>query len=226
VTVAFATTLARVSQSPGSNSNENELPVLLGSSQAQVVTAQNGLASIVPSAGSVGPCDVFITASAGVSIAQFQMESLAPIVPITIVPITIAPTAGPAQPGNSPAPALPRAHPSGTQAAPPQGVPELLFAVPEVAPSNPPASDSPEDAPPGDCSKSRADSASADPAPPCAKSNRAATEAPPKIVEAKGEIEVAPAPSSVEVQPPLASGSWQPADKRSCRVLAGDGFLP
>jgi hypothetical protein len=221
VTVAFATTLARVSQSPGSNSNENELPVLLGSSQAQVVTAQNGLASIVPSAGSVGPCDVFITASAGVSIAQFQMESLAPIVPIKIAPIT-----GPAQPGNSPAPALPRAHPSGTQAAPPQGVPELLFAVPEVAPSNPPASDSPEDAPPGDCSKSRADSASADPAPPCAKSNRAATEAHPKIAEAKVEIEVAPAADSVAVQPPLASGSWQPADRRSCRVLASDSPLP
>ncbi|MGA6988384.1 MAG: hypothetical protein WBZ01_20175 [Terriglobales bacterium] len=218
VTVAFATTLARVSQ----NSNENELPVLLGSSQAQVVTAQNGLAFIVPSAGSVGPCDVFIAASAGVSIAQFQLESLAPIVPITIAPIAV-----PARPGNNPAPAMPHAHPFGAQPAPPQSVPEL-FAVPEAAPSNPPGNDSPEDAPPGDCSKSRADSASADLAPPCKKSNRAATEAPPKIVDAKVEIEFAPAPSSDsdEVQPPLASASWQPADKRSCRVLAGDGLLP
>lgn len=69
VNVTFQTTLARVP--------ENGLPVLLGSSQAQVVSTQDGFASIVPSAESVGPCDVFITVSAGVSIAQVQMESVA-----------------------------------------------------------------------------------------------------------------------------------------------------
>src|SRR5208282_5338242 len=48
VNVTFATTLARVS--------ENGMPVLLGSSQVPVVSAQDGTAFIVPSAGSVGPC--------------------------------------------------------------------------------------------------------------------------------------------------------------------------
>ena len=72
VNVSFATTLARVS--------ENGMPVLLGSSQVPVATDQNGRASIVPSAGNVGPCDVFITVSAGQSTAQLQMESLAAIV--------------------------------------------------------------------------------------------------------------------------------------------------
>ena len=57
VNVTFQTTLARVP--------ENGMPVILGSSQTQVVSTQDGLASIVPSAGSVGPCDVFITVSAG-----------------------------------------------------------------------------------------------------------------------------------------------------------------
>jgi len=46
VNVTFKTTLARVS--------ENGLPVLLGSSQTQVVSTQEGLAFIVPSDGSVG----------------------------------------------------------------------------------------------------------------------------------------------------------------------------
>src|SRR5208282_712576 len=73
VNVAFQTTLARVP--------ENGMPVLLGSSAAQVMSAQDGLASIVPTVGSVGPCDVFITASAGRSTAQFQMASLPAIAP-------------------------------------------------------------------------------------------------------------------------------------------------
>jgi hypothetical protein len=72
VNITLKTTLARVP--------ENGMPVILGSSQAQVVSAQDGLASIVPSAGSVGPCEVFITVSAGQSTAQFQMESVAAIV--------------------------------------------------------------------------------------------------------------------------------------------------
>jgi intimin len=74
VSVTFATTLARAGLDNGG------VPIILGSLQAQVVTDQNGLATIVPSAGSVGPCDVFITISAGASTAQFQMESLAAIV--------------------------------------------------------------------------------------------------------------------------------------------------
>ena len=78
VNVIFNTTLARVDG--GSNGGGSGLPVLLGSSQAKVVSAQDGTASVVPSVGSVGPCDVFITVSAGQSSAQFQMESVAAIV--------------------------------------------------------------------------------------------------------------------------------------------------
>jgi hypothetical protein len=116
VNVGFATTLARVS--PG----ENGMPILLGSSQTQVVSAQDGTASIVPSAGSVGPCDVFITVIAGPSTAQFQMENLAAIVL--------------AQPNHIPAKAPParRERQFGAQTTTLQGVPDALFAVPEIAP--------------------------------------------------------------------------------------------
>jgi len=72
VNVTSLTTLARVP--------ENGMPVILGSSQMQVVSTQDGLASMVPSAGSVGPCDVFITVNAGSSTVQVQMENVAAIV--------------------------------------------------------------------------------------------------------------------------------------------------
>jgi len=75
VDVTFATTLTQLSSGQGGP------PVLLGSSQAEVATDQNGLASIVPSTENVGPCAVFITVSAGQSTAQLQMASLAAIVP-------------------------------------------------------------------------------------------------------------------------------------------------
>jgi len=115
VNVVFATTLARVSP------DSEGMPVVLGSSQAQVVSAQDGTVSIVPSAGSVGPCDVFITVSAGPSSAQLQMESLAAMVA--------------AQPESirARAPTAKRAPQFGAQTAAPQGVPEVLFAVPQGA---------------------------------------------------------------------------------------------
>ncbi len=72
VNVTFLTTLARVP--------EDGLPVILGSSQMQVVSTQDGLASMVPSAGDVGPCDVFMTVNAGSSTVQVQMENVAAIV--------------------------------------------------------------------------------------------------------------------------------------------------
>ena len=85
VNVTFETTLAQVSLSssgPGggdSSAGGDGLPVILGSSQMQVVTTPDGLASIQPSAGNVGPCDLFVVVSAGPAIAEFQMENLAPI---------------------------------------------------------------------------------------------------------------------------------------------------
>jgi hypothetical protein len=115
VNVTFATTLARVSL------DSEGMPVILGSSQAQVVSAQNGTASIVPSAGSVGPCDVFITVSAGPSTAQLQMENLAAIVPAQSESIRAR------------APTAERVPQFGAQTPAPQGAPDVLFAVPQGA---------------------------------------------------------------------------------------------
>ncbi len=104
VNITLKTTLARVP--------ENGMPVILGSSQAQVVSAQDGLASIVPSEGSVGPCEVFITVSAGQSTAQFQMESVAAIV------------SGPApKKGHPITPSAPRGRQFGAQPVVSQSVP-------------------------------------------------------------------------------------------------------
>ena len=229
VTVTFQTTLARVSP------DQNGVPVILGSSQTPFVTTQDGLALIVPSAGSVGPCDLFITVSAGASIAQFQMESLAAIVPITVL----------APPSNSQVqvPAAQRRPHFGAQSAPPQGALDVLFAVPEVAPANdPPAGDSP----PSDCAKSSTDAASADhpyaddggaassiPAasknsvsPPCTKSKPVELKASDNVVPVEIEVATTKAPAPAEAQPNPASSTWLPDDKRSCRVLAGDGPLP
>ena len=108
VNVTFAITLARVSLDHGG------LPIILGSSQVQVVTTQDGLASIVPSAGNVGPCAVFITVSAGASAAQFQMESLAAIVP---------PMPGSSRSGRPKAPIVGRGPEFASQAAASPGVP-------------------------------------------------------------------------------------------------------
>ena len=115
VNVIFATTLARVSL------DSEGMPVILGSSQAQVVSAQNGTASIVPSAGSVGPCDVFITVSAGPSTAQLQMENLSAIVPAQSESIRAR------------APTAERVPQFGAQTPAPQGAPDVLFAVPQGA---------------------------------------------------------------------------------------------
>jgi hypothetical protein len=132
VTVTFATTLARVSPDTGgppegdsvageSSVGENEMPVLLGSSQAQVVSTQDGLASMVPSAGSVGPCDVFISVSAGQSTTQLQMESVAAIV------------TGQQNNSRAKAPTGQRGPQFGAQTSAPQGLPDALFAVPQGA---------------------------------------------------------------------------------------------
>ena len=131
VNVTFATTLARTGPGPGGLPGGDSLvgsdgqPVLLGSSQTQVVTDQSGLASIVPSAENVGPCDVFIVVSAGHSSAQFQMENLAAIVPV------------PPRNIHSKDPGSPRLH-FGMQPVATQSVSEELFAVPQTIPLDDP----------------------------------------------------------------------------------------
>ncbi len=215
VNVTFETTLARVP--------ENGLPVILGSSQAQVVSTQEGLASILPSAGSVGPCDVLIMVSAGRSTAQFQMESVAGIVT--------------AQPKSSGAKAQTtrRSPQFNWQDSTPQGARQVLFAVPEGFSSNEPAADSPATA----CSDSSADDA-CDRGP--ASSSAAGNEGPvsptpakskpaearvPKKPRVRGESDRVPPIAASPVQTPSTPGSSsrRPEDKRSCRVLAEDGTL-
>jgi len=220
VNVIFKITLARVS--------ENGMPVILGSSQAQVVSTQDGLASIVPSAGSVGPCDVFIMVSAGQSAAQFQMESVA-----AIVPGSPSKNGPPKTPPASPGPQF------GVEAAASQSVPEMLFVFPQGDPINEPAVDSNASA----CPESPADEACRDwivqtavaspesensVPPPSARSRPAKPKGQKKVVPAESDVAPA-APSPVEnksnVSPSPSSTRWLPADKRSCRAMAGDGPL-
>ena len=217
VNVTFKTTLARVP--------ENGMPVILGSSQAQVVSSQDGLASIVPSAGGVGPCDVFITVSAGQSTTQFQMESVAAIV-----------LGNPPQNGHPKSSSAPRSRQFGSQTAASQSVPEMLFAVPQGDPGNEPPADSNASACPesaaDDACPDRRDSAGVSPKSensvpqPSARSKPAKAKAPKKLVPAESDVALAvPSPvknqSNISTRP--SSGSWLPADKRSCRALAGDG---
>jgi len=221
VGVTFATTLARVTG--------DGPPVLLGSSQPQVVSAQDGTAFIVPSAGNVGPCTVFITVSAGQSTVQLQMQSLAAIVPVQ-----------PGVPGKV-APVESEPHlDSGQRSSTPQALPIELFAVPQGAPSNDPAINSH----PSTCAEPSADDGSSNSG--AATSSPAARENPdpppcekPEPVEARTETQQKPAqadkhvaptaptdvPTPLEIQPGPSSSIWLPEDKRSCRVLAGDGLI-
>ena len=226
VNVTFKTTLARVS--------ESGMPVILGSSQAQVVNAEDGLASIVPSAGSVGPCDVFIAVSAGQSTTQFQMESVATIVP-----------------GNSPkngrpkSPSAPRSRQLGAPTAALPSVPKMLFVFPQGDPGNEPAVDSnaracPE-SPADDACPDQRGSAAASPEsensvpPPSARSKPAKAKAAKKVVRVEGDVAAIDAPSAdtagtdakskVQIQSQPSSRTSFPEDKRSCQVLAGHGHL-
>jgi hypothetical protein len=233
VPVTFATTLTTISTGQGGPGGEslggggNGMPILLGSSQAQVVTDQNGLASIVPSAGNVGPCAVYIAVSAGQSTAQLQMET---------VPATVQNQQGNSQPGDSvvKAPAKP-SEPRIAQRLPSlQDMPESLFAILEGIPSN----QSPPDADATDCARSSAEHPPGitNPAPsesfahpPC---NPVKDETDKKQADKKGQIgdptEVVPEsvtekPSSPADTQPNPTTSWHLEDKRSCRALAGDG---
>ena len=206
VTVTFQTTLARVSSDPGSDQRGQPdadsdvggsgVPVLLGSSEAQVVTDQNGLASIVPSAGSVGPCDVFITVSAGPSTVQLQMESLAAIT-------TGQPKGIPAK-----APTAQRGSHFGAPTPAPSIAPDVLFAVPQGPPDDPAASQGPcPDAPDTASSTGSVSGAAATPAagnvvpPPCESASKlppAEAEVPPPAAEPPTKSCTAPPANSAE----------------------------
>jgi len=113
------------------------LETVSGSSEAQVVSTQDGLASIVPSVGSVGPCSVFISVSAGLSTVQVQMESVAAIVPSQ--PMSSGVQGHIAQ----------RSPEFQAEPSPPQSVPAVLFAFPEGGPLDDPVASQ------GPCSDAR-----------------------------------------------------------------------
>jgi len=248
VNVSFQTTLARVS--PDSNAPGNDgMPIILGTSQAQVATAQNGLASIMPSAENVGPCNVFITVNAGTSTDQFQLENLAAIVfplPPKNVGIGVK------------APSPTRVPQFSPQVAAPQNMPTELFAVPQGIPNNDPTVDAHVSACPVSSAQSSADDTSgyqggsvssipavSDSSAPCVSktdvSKPAEAEAPQKEVEqkevqekeAQAESDVTPtqtpSPEKTQSNPPSSSQltdgqlGWQPEEKRGCQVLARDG---
>lgn len=140
VAVTFVTTLAQINLNAGQQTGLGEqsgMPVILRSSQVQIITTQNGLATIIPSAANVGPCDVFISVSAGASTAQFQFESLAAIVlPQPVAPGQIPTNQNPTR--TSFAASAPPAPPA------PQSVSPMLFAVPQIGTASGQFADPPE----------------------------------------------------------------------------------
>ena len=186
VNVTFATTLARV--------NPNGTSVILGSSQTQVATAPDGTASMIPSTGSVGPCTVFITAGAGQSTVQLQMEVVAALVTEQSVKI----------PHQPPSPSwIPQ---FGMQFPTSPEMPQGFFAVPEAALSPEP--------PPNDCSGTSQGAA-------CATQSDSAESGVPEITSPvaapedtrKSGDEVPSAPSISPGDPSAASPVEAPAPK-------------
>ena len=86
VTVTLDTTFARIPADPEPRGNGDSdgrgagMPVMLGTSEAQLVSAQDGLVSLIPEMAYVnGACDVFITAAVSSAKMQFHMQVLAPM---------------------------------------------------------------------------------------------------------------------------------------------------
>jgi hypothetical protein len=243
VTVNFETTLTEIT--PGGDDGS---PILLGSSQAQVVTAQDGTATVVPSAANVGPCDVLMAVSAGVSIAQFELENLAAIVtgpvskpPQNVVRQKLSSAGGPR---------------SGAPLSPPQNAWAEIVAVPTEIPVG-------ELIPGSNLSATTCSGATVDAvlgrnddhavivhaaieqgdtmepdgagvkkvistACPTSGPLKAEYPKPPAETDAAGSASQT-APKELVATVPLnsepAPDKWLPEDKRSCRALAGDGPL-
>jgi hypothetical protein len=135
VNIAFLTMLERNPQGPGDGPPQGDLdrgasaaPIILGTSLAQLVTDANGMASIVPATGSLSPCNVFVTVTAGSSTVRYELESLDPM------------TAAPGQParlGFTPAPR--HMPPFAFQQVNPPLAETAIFAVPVAMSSESPA---------------------------------------------------------------------------------------
>jgi hypothetical protein len=154
VPITFLTTLARSTPSPGpgpstgdgspgeSSAAAQGTQVILGTSPPQVVvTGQDGLASITPTVGSLGPCNVFISVTAGSATDQFELQDVDPLLANQQQPQSNSPsrTSRTIAPVFAVAPAPPVAAPIAA-----------LFAVPQEAPAADPQ--------PSACSGSSSDS--------------------------------------------------------------------
>jgi hypothetical protein len=162
-TVTFVTTLERNPQGPGGPQQGDAyqaggtpgtmedgrprptggMPIILGTSQTQVVTDANGLASIVPTVGSLSPCDAYVTVTVGSAIAQFELESLDPITATPGQPIRRGLTRSPRRAAHLGTPLF------GSHTTTPPDVGTTLFAVPEAMP---PGESAPSDTSQGDAS--------------------------------------------------------------------------
>jgi hypothetical protein len=88
VNLVFDVTLARIPKDNGPPGGGDDggggggggLPVILGTYETQVVTADGGLASMLPTVGNVqGYCDVLIALTAGPATSQFHLQVVQPM---------------------------------------------------------------------------------------------------------------------------------------------------
>jgi hypothetical protein len=226
VSVAFTTTVARVPPGSGLQTVGDSIvgapgmTIILGSSLAQVVTTQDGIASVVPSPGAImGPCDLFIIVTAGSAAARFDLQIVAAVV----------------EQSQRSGPLVPSVRLGGLQSSAGRG--DVLFAVPELISSGEPAADSRliagSDSPADDASRDQAGSAS-DPArlrrdgsSPRPESNPVEAKVRKKPVRRiKSDVTSITVASSVEAHTPAHASNLIPKDRRSCQVLATDGPLP
>ncbi|MGA9528006.1 MAG: Ig-like domain-containing protein [Terriglobales bacterium] len=137
VNFTFVTTLERndfVGQAVPPNDGA---PIILGTSQTQGITGQDGLASVMPTVGTLGPCDAFIAITAGMLNAQFELQNVDALIAEQQPP-----------PQKNVGVQYPRSlvQPGGTMALPLQAnAPPVLFVIPQVLLTDPQSNDSSTD---------------------------------------------------------------------------------
>jgi hypothetical protein len=170
---------------------QDDSPIIIGTSQSQSATDQNGLASITPTVGSLGPCDAFITITAGLATTQYELENVDPLTSNSPQPVKQA--ASPAVRFFPPFNAL--------SAAPQAAAPELV-AIPEGIFA------SAQDPPPDDTSPA-ADSNSTTGNPDGANSASPVSIPPSSVAPSVEEAQPKPpsAPAALDSQPPAPPNS-------------------
>jgi len=128
VNVTFVTTLERNSPTQGP-ADANATVVILGTSQTQIVTGPDGMASIAPTVGNLGPCNAMIMVTAGPAVAQLELQSVDPLLAAQQSP-EIARGSHPLAASGVPV--------AGFAAPAPVTASPVLFAVPQELPSSDP----------------------------------------------------------------------------------------